>query len=201
MKRIAIAILLLVASLQAEKTHTTLSSNAPVMEGENVTFCAQTTSQLKWFDENAGTYTFSGTAGQVADQGTYCWIVSNLPQGYSFFDATFSGYGEFAGSTSKIVRQTVLGTAPYAVGWPSMINLWYGEAPTIVSLNNLSTADITVSEVTVSAGFTITKNQCMNGLKAKSHCDVYVEVLESPATGVLTFTDNAVNSPQIVSLY
>jgi len=72
-----------------------------------------------------------------------------------------------------------------------------------VSLTNTGDSDLTVSSISISGDFALPVNHCGNGVKPGSHCDVYVTFTPhalGTETGTLTFTDNASNSPQTVSL-
>jgi hypothetical protein len=73
----------------------------------------------------------------------------------------------------------------------------------LVALKNTGVSQLTVSSIAISGNFALPKNTCANGVKPGTHCNVYVtftpHALETE-TGTLTFTDNASNSPQIVSL-
>lgn len=73
----------------------------------------------------------------------------------------------------------------------------------IVTLKNTGDSQLTVSSIAISGNFALPKNTCANGVKPGTHCNVYVtftpHALETE-TGTLTFTDNASNNPQTVSL-
>ncbi len=98
-------------------------------------------------------------------------------------------------------------SGPYGVVSPATLN-FRGAAgqtspPQLVSLKNTGDSELTVSNISISADFAITKNQCANGVRPGTHCNVYVTFTPpgpGTETGTLTFVDNASNSPQIVSL-
>jgi hypothetical protein len=75
--------------------------------------------------------------------------------------------------------------------------------PQRVSLKNTGDAELTITSISISGDFALPTNHCAAGVKPGTHCDVYVtftpKALETE-TGTLTFTDNASNSPQTVSL-
>jgi hypothetical protein len=72
-----------------------------------------------------------------------------------------------------------------------------------VRLANTGDSELTVSNISITGPFELPVNHCANGVKPGTHCDVYVTVTPpslGPQAGTLTFTDNASNSPQKVSL-
>jgi hypothetical protein len=72
-----------------------------------------------------------------------------------------------------------------------------------VTLTNHQTAPLDFTSVAASAGFTITSDTCGATIAAGATCTVGVTFSPSEigaVTGALTFTDNAANSPQTVSL-
>lgn len=75
--------------------------------------------------------------------------------------------------------------------------------PERISLTNTGDAQLTVTSISVSGDFAIPTNYCGEGVRPGTHCDIYV-TFTPPAlgtdTGTVTFTDNASNSPQTVSL-
>ena len=71
------------------------------------------------------------------------------------------------------------------------------------SLFNKGNVPGVVSNVTTTGDFQIQTNQCLNGVKVKTHCDVYVVFTPTASgtrTGTLSYFDNASDSPQTVSL-
>jgi hypothetical protein len=97
--------------------------------------------------------------------------------------------------------------APYGVVSPTELTLeaLVGQTgpPQRVSLKNTGESQLTISNISISGPFAIPINHCGAGVQPGTHCDVYVTfsptALETQ-TGTLTFTDNASNSPQMVSL-
>ncbi|MFZ0231150.1 MAG: choice-of-anchor D domain-containing protein [Mycobacterium sp.] len=73
----------------------------------------------------------------------------------------------------------------------------------IVTLMNISNSTVDISEITSSAGFSISENTCGAMLAAGKKCKVLVSFPPSAVgavTGTLTFTDDAANNPQTVPL-
>ena len=136
---------------------------------------------------------------------------STLPLGSDSITAVYIGATNFGGSTSKPMKQVVTaGTheGPYGVVSPTALN--FGEvvvgqtsSPQLVSLINIVNSELTVSTISISGDFALPTNHCANGVKPSTHCNVYITFTPTgigTATGTLTFTDNASNSPQTVSL-
>jgi uncharacterized repeat protein (TIGR03803 family) len=76
-------------------------------------------------------------------------------------------------------------------------------AAKVVALKNIGDASLTVYSLSITGPFAITKNTCEGGIKTGTHCNVWVTYTPQPLeseTGTLTFTDDATNSPQTVSL-
>jgi large repetitive protein len=98
-------------------------------------------------------------------------------------------------------------TGAYGVVSPTSLNLQVlvGQtgAPQRVSLKNTGNSQLTISNISLNGNFAMPINHCSEGVKPGTHCDVYITfsptALETE-TGTLTFTDNASNSPQAVSL-
>lgn len=72
-----------------------------------------------------------------------------------------------------------------------------------ITLKNTGNSELIVSNISISTNFAISNNQCANGVKPGTHCNVYITFTPpglGTYTGTLTFTDNASNSPQTVAL-
>jgi uncharacterized repeat protein (TIGR03803 family) len=72
-----------------------------------------------------------------------------------------------------------------------------------VALKNVGDANMTVTSVATTGPFAVAVNKCEKGIKAGTHCNVWVTYTPDASetdTGTLTFNDNASNSPQTVSL-
>ncbi|MGB8783544.1 MAG: Ig-like domain repeat protein [Terriglobales bacterium] len=118
----------------------------------------------------------------------------------------------FARITLLITLTVILGVfasaQPYGVVVPTSVN--FGQvlvgqtSPTkSVTLKNTGDSELTVSSIAISGNFGIPRNTCANGVKPGTHCNVYVTFTPTALgteIGTLTFTDNASNSPQTVSL-
>ena len=72
-----------------------------------------------------------------------------------------------------------------------------------VGLSNTGSAELTVSNISISGPFAMPVNRCASGVKPGTRCDVWITFMATALgqqTGTLTFTDNATNSPQTVPL-
>jgi hypothetical protein len=99
---------------------------------------------------------------------------------------------------------------PYTTASVSHKNVTFGmqllstpSEPKRVALFNTGTAQMIVSGVRISGDYSIESNHCGNGVKPGEHCDVYVVFTPTASgirEGILTFTNNAASSPQVVTL-
>ncbi len=72
-----------------------------------------------------------------------------------------------------------------------------------VTLTNLSGSTLNFSSIAASGSFAIASNTCGAGIATGANCSVgvtYAPNTTGTSSGILTFTDNATNSPQNVSL-
>jgi hypothetical protein len=197
--------------LQAATTTMLMSSPNPSTYGEGVTFAAYINSKLGAPPDGEpvtfmkgktvlGTGTLSG--------GSASFATSSLPVGTNSITAVYARDSSFAASTSKPVKQVVEPQVPYGVVSPIALNfgsviLGQTSAQKLVSLKNTGNVELTVSDISISGDFALPTNHCANGVKPSTHCNVYITFTPTglgTATGTLTFTDNASNSPQTVSL-
>jgi AAA domain len=103
----------------------------------------------------------------------------------------FPSCGAAVGATSP----TSLSFAPQPVGTASPSKG--------VVLANDSNFQMDAPSVVVTGDFALQTNSCTSGVKPRTHCDVTIVFkpkAPGPRAGTLTFTDNATNSPQLVSL-
>jgi hypothetical protein len=76
-------------------------------------------------------------------------------------------------------------------------------SPKTVTLTNTGTATLNISSITASGDFHISNNTCGATVAAGASCAVsvtFTPTKKGTRAGNLTFTDNAPNSPQLVSL-
>ena len=121
-------------------------------------------------------------------------------------DASYAGNSNYGAVTS--------GTIPLTGGLPppgvSPTSLSFGNevvgttSPAkAVTLTNTGTGTLEISSITPSGDFAISANTCGATLAGKKSCKVSITfkpMALGMLTGTLTFTDNAVNSPQTVPL-
>jgi len=115
-----------------------------------------------------------------------------------------------SGSLTETTTLALTVTPPQPVGVVSPTSLNFGSVPVgttspekVVALENTGNATMVVSSVSVSGPFAVAVNKCQNGVKVGTHCNVwvtYTPLAVENDIGTLTFTDNASNSPQSVSL-
>jgi hypothetical protein len=131
--------------------------------------------------------TFSATAiGSVTGTLTVTDDAINSPQ-----TASLSG----SGTAPTTLSASSLSFNSTAVGNTS-------SARSVTLTNNQGVA-LSFSSIAATAGFSISSNTCGSSIAAAASCTVGVKFIPTSvgsATGMLTFTDDAGNSPQIVSL-
>lgn len=98
-------------------------------------------------------------------------------------------------------------SGPYGVVSPTVLNFQavVGQtSPTQrVSLKNTGNSKLIISNISISEYFALPINHCSGGIKPGTRCNVYVTFTPGAVgteSGTLSFTDNASNSPQTVSL-
>jgi hypothetical protein len=188
-------------------THTKFNgASAKVMEGTPATVCAEVNTSAPDFNENGGTFSLVEHLGNgtITADGPNCFNISDLSPGYATFQAFFSGYsvpaqdgtGTWWYSASASIRDARVAvgtTAPFGALWA------YNLYPyPMVSLENLGQSDFAVSSVSITGGYTIVRNECANGVKANTHCNVFYTATTG-GEGTMVFEDSAVNSPQTIS--
>jgi len=126
--------------------------------------------------------------------------------GTHYVDASYAGDSNYGALTS--------GTIPLTGGLPppgvSPISVSFGNevvgttSPArAVTLKNTGTGTLEISSITPSGDFAISANTCGATLAGNKSCKVsltFTPMALGKRTGTLTFTDNAVNSPQTVPL-
>jgi hypothetical protein len=197
--------------VQAVTATTLTSSPNPSIYGQAVTFTAVVSSSAG-APPDGETVTFMEGATVLGtghlSGGSASFTTSTLVAGNNAITAVYGGDSDFGGSASKAVKQVVQTPGPYGVVSPTALN--FGQvvvgktsAAKLTSLENTGESQLTVSNVSISGNFAITVNSCEHGVKPLTHCNVYVTFTPGGVgteTGSLTFTDNASNSPQTISL-
>jgi hypothetical protein len=126
--------------------------------------------------------------------------------GTHYVDASYAGdshYGALASGTIPLTG----GLAPPGI-LPTYLSFGYEVVGTtspakMVTLKNTGTGTLQISSITPSGNFAISANTCGATLAGNKSCRVsitFTPMALGRVTGTLTFTDNAINSPQTVPL-
>ena len=116
-------------------------------------------------------------------------------------------FADSALSSPQTVSLTGTGSAPVTLSASSLslgtVTVGKTSAAKTVTLTNNEAVSLTFSGIVASAGFAIASNTCGASVAAGKSCTVgvtFTPTAKGAATGTLTFTDAAINSPQTVSL-
>ncbi len=145
----------------------------------------------------------------IGGEVQYGWAQLNTSCDEGIYEAVLTSYAyETIPNQSLKAGQEEDQTGPYGVVHPTALN--FGQiavgqtsSPQLVSLKNTGDSQLTISNFSISEDFAISTNDCEKGVKPGTHCNVYVTFTPPGVgayTGTLTFTDNASNSPQTISL-
>jgi hypothetical protein len=149
----------------------------------------------------------SNTCGTGIAAGASCTVgVTFTPAAPGAASGTLN-FADSAINSPQTVSLKGTGTAPVTL---SASSLSFGtvavgatsSTKTVTLTNHLSVA-LTLSPVAVSSGFNIASNTCGASVAAGANCSVgvtFTPTATGAATGTLTFSDSALNSPQTVSL-
>ena len=112
-----------------------------------------------------------------------------------------------AANSPQVVSLSGTGSAPVTLSTSALsfgtVTVGSTSSTRTVTLTNRASAPLNFSSILASAGFNIANNTCGAGIAAGSSCSIGITFSPSAAgavAGTLTFTDNAANSPQVVSL-
>jgi hypothetical protein len=121
-------------------------------------------------------------------------------------DASYAGDSNYGAVTSGTIPLTgglpPVGVSPNSLRFGNEAVGTTSPAKT-VTLKNTSRATLDISSITPSGAFAISANTCGATLAGKKSCKVsitFTPMALGKLTGTLTFTDNAINSPQTVPL-
>ena len=148
------------------------------------------------------------TCGTSVAAGAKCTVgVKFSPNAVGTFTGTLR-FTDNAPNSPQVVRLTGTGGGtPVTLSAGSLtfgtVTKGQTSSPKSVTLTNHRTAALNFSSIVTSAGFAISGNTCGTSIAARATCTI--DVTFSPAVtgtvnGTLTFTDNAGNTPQKVSL-
>jgi uncharacterized protein (DUF2141 family) len=145
-----------------------------------------------------GTGNFSLAASPAVDGGSSSLVVGD-----------FSGDGklDLAVSTGSTVSMLLTGTIQAVRLTPISLNLGTqlvasASTPQYVTLTNASNASVVITDIAVSGDFVQTNN-CGGSIAIGTSCTISVTFTPTTTgirTGMITVTDNGVNSPRIASL-
>jgi hypothetical protein len=126
--------------------------------------------------------------------------------GTHYVDASYAGDSHYGALTSGTIPLTgglaPLGVLPTFLSFGNEVVGTTSPAKT-VTLTNTSTGTLQISTIMPSGDFAISANTCGATLAGKKSCKVsitFTPMALGKLTGTLTFTDNAINSPQTVPL-
>jgi hypothetical protein len=155
----------------------------------------------------AGFAVASNNCGVSIAAGATCTVgVTFSPAATGAYTGTLT-FTDDAANSPQTVSLTGTGSTPVTL---SATNLGFGtvvvgntSAAKTLTLTNHENVALNFASILPSAGFAVSSNNCGVNIAAGATCTV--DVTFSPATtgaytGTLTFTDDAANSPQIVSL-
>jgi hypothetical protein len=190
-------------------TANTLNPSAP---GQAVVVSFQVTGN----GTPTGTVTVSASSGEACagtlSGGTGSCSLTFITVGSWTLTASYSGDGNFAGSSSAGVTQTVIG--PLASLSPSSVNFGnvYLGLPGVqtVTLTNIGNASMSINNISISTtgssgGKFSELSVCPSTLRAGQSCYVVLTFIPNgksyaQQTATLNVTDNALGSPQSVPL-
>jgi hypothetical protein len=186
------------------------SSPNPSGFGQAVTFTA-TVSSASFKVTPTGNVTFfdGGTnigSGSLNSHAVATLTTTTLSVGTHNVKATYNGDANYVASTSTAVAQQVQG--PIVQLSPTSLNfgnqtIGTTSAPKTVTLTNTGLGVLKITAATITGPFAIAATNCTTTLNPGSNCTANVTFKPTktgPASGALSLTDNAPQSPQKVTL-
>jgi len=147
------------------------------------------------------------SSGGTLAAGASCTIVMTFTPTVLGYDPGTLTVADSASNSPQTVALTGTGTAPVTLD-PSSLYLGKVDggntsAAKSVTLTNRENVALAFSSIATTGDFAIASNTCGTGIAAGAKCTVGVTfspMATGARTGALTFSDNAANSPQSVSL-
>ncbi len=156
---------------------------------------------------SAGFALASNTCGTSIAAGASCTVgitFSPIATGATTGTLTFS---DDALNSPQIVTLTGTGSTPVTLSTGTLnlgtVTVGSTSAAKSVTLTNHENVPLNFSSIVASTDFSVAGNTCGASIAAGAHCTVGVKfspTASGVATGALTFTDDAANSPQTVNL-
>jgi hypothetical protein len=150
-----------------------------------------------------GIYQTTVTFPQYSEAGTWhitnAYVVDAVGNSKNYYEADLIALGF---PTTLVVEAAVGSVSPTTLAFAGQ-PLNTASAAQRVQLSNTGNTPMTVNSIAVTGDFSLDSNNCVAAVGPGSYCDVYIvfkPVMLGTRTGTLTFTDNAANSPQVVSL-
>lgn len=116
-------------------------------------------------------------------------------------------FADSAGDSPQTVSLSGVGTAQVTLSTSSLnfatVTVGATSSAKSVTLTNRMSTSLTVNSVVTSTGFAVASNTCGTTVTAGANCTVgvtFTPTVSGAATGTLTFTDSAGNSPEVVKL-
>jgi FG-GAP-like repeat/Abnormal spindle-like microcephaly-assoc'd, ASPM-SPD-2-Hydin len=164
-------------------------------------------SSISIIGANASEFSQTNTCGTSVSAGQHCTIsVVFRPTAYGNAGATLQVSYNLPGGPQTVGLFGTgsgpgVGLSPSSISFPSQMP-GTTSSPQIVTLTNTGNATLTISSVAASSNFNVV-NGCGNSVAAGTSCSIAVSFEPTQGgtiKGTLTVTDNAVGSPQTVSL-
>jgi hypothetical protein len=143
----------------------------------------------------------------VLAAGTSCTINVTFTPTIAGSESASLSVSDSIASSPQTVQLTGTGTlsapnvSPTSLSFNNQL-VGTASSPQPVTMTNTASAPLTVSAVAISSGWT-QGNDCLRSIPANGRCTINVSfqpTVGGPQTGTVTITDDATNSPQIVTL-
>ncbi len=193
------------ASLTFNSQDVDTTSSAQVITLKNTGGAALTISGLT----ASGDFAETNTCGSTVSAGASCTIsVTFSPTASGSRNGSITITDNAANSPQTVVLAGTGVSAPAVTLSPTSLNTFSSQpvgttsTPQTVTVTNSGTANLTISGIAATGAFSET-NTCPSSLAPQANCVisvVFAPTVVGTASGTLTITDNAPNSPQTLSL-
>ena len=156
---------------------------------------------------SAGFSVATNTCGTSIGAGTTCAIgVTFSPTALGSVAGTLT-ITDAAGNSPQTASLTGTGIVPVTLSSGSLnlgtVAVGNTSTATTVQLTNQENVGLNFTKIAAGGAFSLASNNCGSGIAAGATCTIGVKfspTVLGPAAGTVTFTDNAVSSPQSVAL-